>query len=269
MTVQRRWFILAAAFLASGISGAGAAPMPSVEPHLPCAAGDRPFPAYPAVADAEPATYIWSPRDLGDGRWPPPDCLAWGSDPTFKLLVAVAGRFRFNGRAEDLAVRFGGISTLLDIRYWSVHDKEWLPLVTAAVALDGPDPQRTRRDFAASDIGPGADLYYAQTDNRSARAVIYRLHVTEIGPDRLSIEAMNVTPVRYSVLTLFEPGALRTAYFLTRLGPDNWGYYSLTRTGAGTSSFAGGHAPSYVNRAVAFYRHVVGIPTDREPPAAP
>ena len=269
MSVERRRFILAAAFLASGISAVGAAPTPATEPLLPCAAGERPFPIYPATADAEPAIYVWTPRDLGGGRWPPPDCLAWGSDPTFKLLVAVAGRFRFAGRAEDLAARFGEISTLPDIRYWSVHDKRWLPLVTAAVALDGPDPQRTRRDFAASDIRPGADLYYAQTDNRSARAVIYRLHIIEIGPGRLSIEATNVTPVRYSVLTLFEPGALRTAYFLTRLGPDNWGYYSLTRTGAGTSTFAGGHASSYVNRAVALYRHVVGIPTDREPPAAP
>jgi hypothetical protein len=29
-----------------------------------------------------------------------------------------------------------------------------------------------------------------------------------------------------------------------------------------------GNASSAVNRAIAFYRHFVGIPTDREPPAA-
>jgi hypothetical protein len=30
----------------------------------------------------------------------------------------------------------------------------------------------------------------------------------------------------------------------------------------------GGHEASYVNRAVALYRHLARIPTDREPPAA-
>jgi hypothetical protein len=29
----------------------------------------------------------------------------------------------------------------------------------------------------------------------------------------------------------------------------------------------GGEAP-YINRAVAFFRHIAGIPTDQEPPAA-
>jgi hypothetical protein len=45
-----------------------------------------------------------------------------------------------------------------------------------------------------------------------------------------------------------------------------WGYYGLwgIRAGALTS----GHEASSVNRALAFYRHVAGIPTDQEPPAA-
>jgi hypothetical protein len=52
-------------------------------------------------------------------------------------------------------------------------------------------------------------------------------------------------------------------------GPGLWGYYSLSRTGKNASRLVGGHDGSYVNRAVAFYRHFIGVPGDRDPPAAP
>jgi hypothetical protein len=43
----------------------------------------------------------------------------------------------------------------------------------------------------------------------------------------------------------------------------------MMRTGRNANPLTAGHDASYVNRAVAFYRFLAGIPTDREPPAAP
>jgi hypothetical protein len=62
---------------------------------------------------------------------------------------------------------------------------------------------------------------------------------------------------------------LQALHFLERLGPEEWGYYGLARTGAGASPLTGGREASYVNRAVALFRHLAGLPTDRGPPAAP
>jgi len=40
------------------------------------------------------------------------------------------------------------------------------------------------------------------------------------------------------------------------------------RTGKNANRLITGNESSAVNRAVAFYRYLVGIPTDQEPPAA-
>jgi hypothetical protein len=39
------------------------------------------------------------------------------------MIVALAGSFRHDGDVEDLLRRFGAISALTEIRYWSVIDK--------------------------------------------------------------------------------------------------------------------------------------------------
>jgi hypothetical protein len=67
------------------------------------------------------------------------------------------------------------------------------------------------------------------------------------------------------VLPLFAPGDLLATYVLEKLSPGVWGYYSLSDAREGV--FGGRHEASYENRAVAIYRHMVGIPTDQEPPA--
>jgi hypothetical protein len=40
------------------------------------------------------------------------------------------------------------------------------------------------------------------------------------------------------------------------------------RTGKNASKLINGHEASSINRAVAFYRYLAGIPTNLEPPAA-
>jgi hypothetical protein len=74
--------------------------------------------------------------------------------------------------------------------------------------------------------------------------------------------------MRYSFVTLFHPGDVQSVYFLDRESDNVWRYYNIARTGRNASRLATGHGSSSINRAVAFYRSLAGIPTDQEPPAA-
>jgi hypothetical protein len=226
-------------------------------PQPPC--GVTPHPFYTPTG-AAPAIQTWQAP-----RWTASACTGWASSrPT--LLVALAGSFRHEGGAVDLLAAFGRISSLRGIRYWSVGDRSWRTLVTGAAALDGPGTRRRRADFALAEMAHGADLYFTQEDSRSSGEVVYRMQVLENGPDRVTVAVENVTSVRFLLVPLFAPGDLRCTSYLERLSPGVWGYYALwgLRAGAQTS----GHEASSVNRALAFYRHIAGIPTDQEPPAA-
>jgi hypothetical protein len=233
-------------------------------PRPPCDAA--PSPAY-ADPGGLPAVRVWSAGELG-ADWIPPACTGWHPLP-FRVLVATAGRFRYRGKVEDLLERFGAISTLTTIRYWSITDQRWLRLITDASALEGSDPAKRRPDFSAPEMSTGTELYFAQHDNRSTGDVVYRLRIREIAPDRLVVETENVSTVRYLLVPLAGPGDLQALYFLEYLASGEWGYYSLARTGTGASALLTGHEASYVNRAVALFRHLAGLPTDQEPPAAP
>ena len=94
------------------------------------------------------------------------------------------------------------------------------------------------------------------------------MRVRESTDERIVIETENVAPVRWWAVTLFPPGALRTVYILEQRSTGIWSYYALTKV-AGGSWLVAGHEKSYINRVVALYRHLAGIPTDQEPPAAP
>jgi hypothetical protein len=226
-------------------------------PRPPC--GATPQPSY-APPSAAPAIRSWNAPG-----WAASACTGWASSrPT--LLVALAGSFRHEGGAADLLAAFGRISGLHGIRYWSVGDGGWRTLVTGAVALDGPGTRRHRPDFAPAEMARGADLYFAQKDSRSSGEVIYRMRVLENGPDRVAIAVENTSSVRFLLVPLFAPGDLRCTSYLERLSPGVWGYYALWGIRAGVQT--SGHEASSVNRALAFYRHVAGIPTDQEPPAA-
>jgi hypothetical protein len=61
---------------------------------------------------------------------------------------------------------------------------------------------------------------------------------------------------------------LQSIYFLDRESENVWSYYSIMRTGKNANRLITGNESSAVNRAVAFYRSLVGIPTGQEPPAA-
>ena len=236
----------------------------SMVPVPPCAG--TPFPVFPALG-APPAAIVWH-QDALPGSWRPPACLGQFADAP-ALVVTIAARFRASDDASAMLSRFGAISRLTLVRYWSVTDRAWKNLVTRASALTMPDPKALRADFTAAEVASGQPLYFLQRDNRSSGAVIYRMVGRSLAADRLVVEIENVTPVRFYLLQVFPAGGLRVAYFLERSGADDWTYYSFTAVEKGASSVALDGDRSFINRAIAGFRSIAGVPTDQEPPAAP
>jgi hypothetical protein len=252
--------LLARLAIATGATAAAAA----LAPVPPCAG--PPFPAFPALG-APPAAIVWHRAEL-PAAWRPPSCAGeFAAAPA--LVAALAARFRDASDATAMLSRFGAVSQLTQLRYWSVTDRAWKNLVTRAAALTGPQADAVRADFTAAEVASGQPLYFLQRDNRSSAPVVYRMTGRALAADSLVVEIENVTPVKFYLLHVFPAGGLRVTYFLGRAEDDSWSYYSLTAVDRNASSLALGDARSFINRAVADYRRVAGIPSDQEPPAAP
>ncbi len=247
------WFVFTLLALCQAQGYAQSGPQP------PC--GHDPVPSYPAL-DGSPAVKFWSESDLGRD-WRPPTCTGWATEG-FATLVTTVARFRNTAGAQGLVRRIGAISELSGTRYWSTTHKQWQTLIVNAYALTG---STRREDFTPDEMKQGSTLYFAQVDNLSGKAV-YRMHIIEASADRIVFDVENVSTMRYLFATLFHPGEMQSIYFLDRESADVWRYYSIARTGRNASRLVTGHESSSVNRAVAFYRSLAGIPTDQEPPAA-
>ena len=220
--------------------------------------------AEPAVLDRPPIVKVWRQAETGRD-WKPPACTGWTA-LGFTALVTTSAQFRFTGSAEDLLRHIGAISELGRIRYWSTTHKQWQTLITEAHALSSPQAQ-SHEDFTVGEMKPGRTLYFEQTDNLTGQGV-YRMHIAEASENRIVYDIENISTLRYFLIPTFHPGDLQAIYFLDRESEGAWNYYSMVRTGRNASRLTAGHASSSINRAVAFYRHWAGIPTDQEPPAA-
>ena len=232
-------------------------------PVPPC--GSTPVPPYPDV-DKSPAVKAWDRSDLARD-WTPPVCAGWAA-PGFTTMVGTAALFRHNSGIEGLLGRIGAISELAGVRYWSTTHKRWQTLIISAYALSGSAGGRRRKDFSPDEITEDKSLYYQLEDNLSGKAV-FRMHIQSISADRLVFDTENISTMRYFLLPIFRAGEMQSIYFFERDSQDVWRYYSIARTGANASKLSGGRTASSINRAVAFYRYMAAIPTDREPPASP
>lgn len=265
-----RHLLLATTLLAAG-------PAPAEElPQPPCG-GVPPLPAYGGL-DAPPNVGVWSPEPLDEPglphvrfwtgeelfEWPPPACTDWTSLP---FTVALAGRFRHQGDAQALLARLGAVEALGRLTYWAAARQRWEPLYEAAHAVAGPEGRERRGDFMADEMQPGQDLHIHLDPNGPVGGATYRLHVREAGRDRFMATLDNATSARVAGLIPLAPETLRFLYVVERLpdeGADRWGYYGLVGLGISPNS-----ARTYVNRNVAIFRHVAGIPADQEPPVWP
>lgn len=227
-------------------------------PQPPC--GNPAFPAYPRQ-EGTPVVQVWDRSD-----WTPPPCVGWSASPA-AVLVAVAARFRYAGGAEGLRRRIGAVSEMTGLLYWSATHQKWQPLIVEAYALTGPEGER-RQDFAPDDLAAGNTLAIRQEDNLLGKAT-YELRIVAASAGRVVFGSENLTPIRFFLLTLFQPRELQSICFLDRETNDVWRYYALTRMTKQAAVLTQGHNASLINRAVAFYRHLAGIPADQEPPAAP
>jgi hypothetical protein len=223
-----------------------------------------PLPGYPLFVDSS-TVKAWHKSDVGTA-WNPPACTAW-TQSNFETLVTIAARFHSTSDAQDLLRRIGAISELAGIRYWSTTRQRWRTLILEAHALAAAQPAQRRVDFQPSEMSQGKVLYFEQTDNLSGKAV-YSMRVLEASPDRVVVEIENVSSIRYLLVTLFHPGELQSIYFFDRESPEIWRFYSMVRTAPPSTRLLTENESSAINRAVAFYRHMVGIPTEQEPPAA-
>jgi hypothetical protein len=243
-----------------------ARPFSDVEPQAgplpPC--GREPIPAYPGVG-GEAIVKSWSRSDLGRD-WKPPMCTGW-TEVGFSTLVTIAARFPYTSEAEGLLHHIGAISQLAGMRYWSTNHKQWRTLIVNAYALNDSKPDQRRDDFASNEMKEGKVLYFEQFDNLSGKA-IYRMHIVEASASRLVFDVENVSTMRYYFIPIFHPGELQSMYFLDRESDNVWRYYSIVRTGKNANGLIAGNESSSINRAVALYRSLVGIPTTQEPPAA-
>jgi hypothetical protein len=249
--------IVSATILCAGVtSQADSGPVP------PC--GSTTFPPYPAV-DKAPTVEAWDPSTLGR-NWIPPACTGW-TTPGFTTLVVTAAVFRHGSGVEGLLRRFAAVSEFAGMRYWSTTHKRWQTLIIDAHALPGPAGGRRAKDFSPNEIAEGKALYYQMEDNLSGKA-IYRMQVLSVSPDRLVLETENISTMRFLLWPIYRAGEMQSIYYFERESEDVWRYYSLMRTGRSASSLTAGNDASSINRAVAFYRYLTGIPTDLEPPAS-
>jgi hypothetical protein len=255
-TRHRVWFLLSAMLLcqARGYSQLG--------PQPPC--GTEPVPPYPRLDDSAIAK-SWSKSEFGRD-WKPPACTGWAA-VRFTTLVTVVARFRQTSEAEGLLRHIGAISELAGTRYWSTTHKQWQTLIVDAYALTGLQASQRRQNFTPEEMKAGKVLYYVQVDNLSGKAT-YRMHIVEASADRLVFDVENVSTMHYLFITLFRPGEMQSIYFLDRESENVWRYYSIVRAGKNANRLIAGNGSSAVNRAVAFYRYLVGIPAGQEPPAA-
>jgi hypothetical protein len=240
----RTLLAIAVLLCSAGSCAAGQGPQP------PCA-GVEPVPAYAAP----PNSHVWTSAELGS--WTPPACTGFTAKGD-GVLVAIAGSFPFTASADDLLARFGTVSALKGLKYWSVTEGGWRTLITSATALEGPKVDRPRSDFTLAEMRSGADLYFAQSENRAGGDVVYRMRVQDFGPNRFVVRIENASPVSRYLVTLFNPGDLASVHFLERTGPGVWGYYGLAWAEDSLVSRLAVPEASYLNRALALYRHFLG-----------
>ncbi len=230
----------------------------------PCDDG-APQPAY-AAPGRPPAIASWTEGDLDKAAWHLSPCLRWSGGHT-RLATALAAVLHAPS-LDDLLARYGALSRYNSIHVWSTMHQAWEPFTTQAGFTDGPAANYTYPDLKPADFVAGKDFYYYEIDPRTGRT-IHHLKVGQRTNDKVELVTENLTAVKYSMFTIFEPHNLRTATFIERRGPNEWGYYQTIGVGDGSDFIAVHSASPYINRLTALYRYMAGLPTDGSPPAAP
>jgi hypothetical protein len=232
-------------------------------PTPPCAGEAFPIPSPPG---ALPVVEVWHAPSLPD-NWQPASCSGIAAR-SGTVYVAVAGEFQQAGDAGLLLGRVGALSHQVGLKYWNVDQGGWRPLLVDATALTANDPSARRPDFKAEELSPGARLYMLYADDSGSGPVVYQTEVRSAGPDGFVVVLHNSTAMRLMGMSIADPGDLSSMLSVQRIGPDRFAYYALTAVALAPLAAAMVSDASHINRAVASFRYLAGIPADSEPPAA-
>lgn len=256
------------AILAATIPMAAMPLAASAQPQLAAAST---FPCPPAVSSTLPALggppviRVSQGAELGPA-WQAPPCTGWAAGPV-RLVISLTSRFTGPATVDDILARAGAVSLLKTVRYWSISGQKWQPMLSSAEALAAPDRRQKRGDFTAEELRAGRPVFSLLNDSGPASSAIFRTRVASADATTVSLELENATIIGMLGITLFNPGDIRTFCVIQRQADGSWLYHSLVRIDGNANSFLQGDGGSYVNRAVAFARHIAGTPTDADPPA--
>ena len=232
--------LLGLAFLCPTLARAADLPGP------PCGGAVQPPPAAPG---ASPAMRTWSESQLRG--WQPPACLGWRGERS-RMVAALSAEIRSGDSLGELLDRLGAFSAYPSIPYWSSSRRAWLPLANRAGL-----------------VGSGGDLYgnafrtgaaYGYFEESGSRHTTYRLTVLERSDRRAVIEIENTSAISWTLLPLFDPGALQSTLFIERTGPDRWAWYHVMRASDGASLLAAHGTDSALNHLAAFHRYIAAKP---------
>lgn len=253
--------VVGSALLVSWISPSAAI---AEGPRPPC--GSPPLPFY-AEAGALATVRTWQGKTLPE-PWIPPPCLQW-QVRGFATLVAVAGRINGISDGAQLLRRLVSTEQVREIRYWSFSRKIWRNLFAEVDMLAGPDPKLKRPDFGSDEIRTGQNYFMWQKENSIVSGMVFRGHFQQISERSIVFQQVNLTASYLLLIKLLAPREFETAYYLRHESGEVWRYYSLTRFGTVDRPLSDAQLASVINRSIAIYRYLAGVPMDREPPAAP
>lgn len=243
----RCWGGCLVGFLAM-VGAAFAAPLPTP----PC--GTTPVPAYTAPGTSP--SVVTGPGSGLPAALKTQSCVYWDARD-MSLVVMLAGSFADRAGAKDILARFGAISRRAGMAWWSDADKKSEQMIAAASAVTDSGAETHRSDFSVAELADGAPHYFVQEEDASTGEVIYALRARELTAGRLVLTVENVSPIKNYFIRLFDPGDLRTTYYLDRLHPGIWGYYSLS--GVQESPTTGAQDKTAATQAIAMFRLIAGM----------
>jgi hypothetical protein len=186
-------------------------------------------------------------------------------------VVALAGSFRAPKAGAMAAVlgRLGALSRQRTIHYWSASRGAWRPMLDDATALAGPDETTRRPDFRPEEFRAGATLHALYDDSDPIGPVIYESRVLEAGPNRFLLVTRNVVPGMLMGFTIAEAGDLASMLALEQADEDVVRYYTLATIRLGSLASAMVRDDAHVNRAIATFRFLAGLPDEERPAPVP
>ncbi len=221
-----------------------------------------------------PKVSVWTgSKDLR--KWAPNDCIGWDSN---NLLVAIetTGKFFHEESIDDIIIKFGRISEFKEILYWSHTRNTWRELIPDAFAINDISLNEKRIDFSLEELRSNSKLYYWQRENTPVGEVIYEMTIAIHSKNKIEVRIQNATTIKRRRIKLLNPGEYQFLYIIERDVENLWNYYSLMRSAAPSNPLINLVWPlltdgnnSYINRTVSQFRFLSGLPTDKEPPAAP